>query len=57
MRLRKMQEKDWIRTMGQKFLAWREVNNYSGVISVPEIARWTLAVMQEQEEIYKEKKE
>ena len=52
-----MQEKDWIRTMGQKFLDWRKNNNYSGVISVPEVSRWTLAVMQEQEEILKEKKE
>ena len=40
-------EKEWVKQMGQKFLKWRERNRHSGPINVPEVARWTMEVTQE----------
>lgn len=50
-----MNEKQWVKEMGQKFLHWRDINKYAGAISVPEVSRWTLDVLQEREQIEKEK--
>lgn len=40
-------EKEWVRQMGQKFLKWRQDKGYTGQINVPEVARWTMEVSQE----------
>jgi len=40
--------------MGQKFMEWRAKNQYSGGISVPEIAHWTQDVINEVMDIKKE---
>lgn len=47
-----MSEKQWTKQMGQKFLEWRINNNYSGMISVPEVARFAQEVILETKEIY-----
>lgn len=46
-------EKEWRNKMGQKFLSWRQLNEYSGTISVPEVAHWTQEVVTETRKVLK----
>ncbi len=48
--MNQMDEKEWTKQMGQKFLKWREQNRYSGPINVPEVARWTQHLVLELQE-------
>ncbi len=36
--------------MGEKFLKWREANNYSGLISVPEVTMFAQQLILETKE-------
>jgi len=42
-----MDIKQWKRQMGEKFLIWRKKNRYSGLISVPEVAHFSMEVINE----------
>ena len=43
-------EKEWVRRMGRKFLQWRKRNKYAGAISVPEVARFSMELINETKE-------
>lgn len=51
-----MNQKDWTKQMGKKFLNWRQVNNYTGTISVPEVANFAQDLIIETKEIFNIKK-
>ena len=42
--------------MSQKFLKWRVTNKHSGIITVPEVARFTQEVLFEAKDIWEIKK-
>jgi len=50
---KEMPEKDWRKEMGKKFTEWRERNEYSGLISVPEVAHFTQDVISETKDLIK----
>ena len=51
-----MDPKKWKKEMSEKFMTWRENNNKSGIISVPEVIEWTMDVINETTEINKRKR-
>ena len=39
--------------MGKKFLGWRQINDYTGAISVPEVANFAQDLIEETKETLK----
>ena len=50
--MEQMTEKEWTKKMSKKFLDWRQLNNYSGMISVPEVMRFAQEIILEMKDMY-----
>lgn len=51
-----MTERKAKKILRKKYRKWREDNNYSGLISEPEVAHFGMNILQEAKEVYENEK-